>query len=53
MPVRIATRDFNETTDQTTELSDVKINPDVKDQDFDLGKLPDANWNVTEQPFQE
>lgn len=53
MPIRIATRDTNETTDRTTDLSDVQINPAVSDQDFDLGKLPDPNWNVTDQPFQE
>ena len=53
MPIRITTRDHNETMDRTTELSDVKINPQVSDQDLDLGKLPDPNWNVTEQPYQE
>jgi outer membrane lipoprotein-sorting protein len=53
MPVRIATRDKNETMDRTTELSNVQVNPSLSDADFDLGKLPDQDWNVTEQAFQE
>jgi len=53
MPIRIGTRDHNETMDRTTDLSNVKVNPNLTDQDFDLGKLPDPNWNVTDQPFQD
>jgi outer membrane lipoprotein-sorting protein len=53
MPVRIATRDHNETMDRTTDLTGVQINPDLSDANFDLGKLPDPNWNVTDQPYQD
>jgi hypothetical protein len=53
MPTRIATRDHNETMDRTTDLSNVQINQPVSDADFDLGKLPDPNWNVTDQPYQD
>jgi outer membrane lipoprotein-sorting protein len=53
MPVRIATIDHNETMDRTTDLSNVQINPSLSDADFDLGKLPDPNWNVTDQPYQD
>ena len=53
MPIRIKTRDHNETMDRTTDLSNVQINGSVSDSDFDLGKLPDPNWNVTDQPYQD
>ncbi len=53
MPIRITTLDSNESTERTTNLSDVQINAAVSDQDFDLGKLPDQDWNVTEQAYQE
>ena len=39
--------------DRTTDLSDVQINQSVSDSNFDLGKLPDPNWNVTDQPYQD
>ena len=53
MPIRIATRDHNETMDRTTSLTNVQINPTLSDKDFDLGALPDPNWNVTDQPYQD
>jgi outer membrane lipoprotein-sorting protein len=52
MPIRIATRDGNETKDQTTDLSNVKINPEVKDTDFDLGPLK-GDWNQTDEAYQD
>jgi outer membrane lipoprotein-sorting protein len=52
-PIRIGTVDRNETMDRTTNMTNVKINPNLRDQDFDLGPLPDPNWNVTEQPYQD
>jgi outer membrane lipoprotein-sorting protein len=53
MPIRIGTRDANETTDRTTDLSNVQINPDLKDSDFDLEKIDLSKWNVTEEAYQE
>lgn len=53
MPIRIGTRDANETTDRVTDLSNVQINPDLKDFDFDLEKIDLSKWNVTEEAYQE
>lgn len=53
MPVRIATRDANETTDRVTDLSNVQINPPLKDSDFDLEKIDLSKWNVTEEAYQD
>jgi outer membrane lipoprotein-sorting protein len=52
MPLRVATRDHNETMDQTTDLSNVQINPAIKDSDFDLGELK-GNWDQTEEAYQD
>ena len=53
MPIRIGSRDANETTDRMTDLSNVQINPDLKDADFDLEKIDLSKWNVTEEAYQE
>ena len=53
MPIQITTRDHNETMDRTTDLSNVQVNPNLSDQDFDLGKLPGSDWNVTNQPYED
>ena len=52
MPIRISTRNRNETTDQQTDLSNVVFNPQLTDADFDLGKVPAGTWNITEQAYQ-
>lgn len=53
MPIRIGTRDANETTDRVTDLSNVQINPQLKDSDFDLEKIDLSKWNVTEEAYQD
>lgn len=51
MPRRIDTLDVKETTTRSTELNDVRINPDLTDKDFELEKIRPEIWNVHEEPF--
>jgi outer membrane lipoprotein-sorting protein len=53
MPRRIDTLDLKQTTTRSTELTDVRINPDLTDADFNLEKIQAQNWNVHEEPFGE
>lgn len=55
MPRRIDTLDVKETTTRSTELTDVKVNPEppLGDADFTLPKIDQSNWNVHEEPFRE
>jgi outer membrane lipoprotein-sorting protein len=50
MPVRIETLDVNETDDRTTDLTNLKLNPGLKDPDFTLPPIgPD--WSQRQEPF--
>jgi len=49
-PVRIETFDKNETTTRTTDLSDVRVNPGLKDADFELPKIDD-HWQSTQEDY--
>ncbi len=51
MPRRIDTLDPKETTTRSTELTDVRINPELTDADFKLEKIQPEIWNVHEEPF--
>lgn len=51
-PVRIETLDKNETTTRTTDLSDVRVNPGLKDADFELPKI-DEKWDRTQEDYAE
>ncbi len=51
-PVRIATLDKNETTTRTTDLSEVRVNPGLKDSDFDLPKI-DKDWDSSQEDYKE
>jgi outer membrane lipoprotein-sorting protein len=53
MPRRIDTLDLKETTTRSTELTDVRINPELTDADFTLPSIQPQNWNVHEEPFGE
>lgn len=52
MPRRIQTIDPNETTARTTDLSNVKVNPNVSDTDFSLPHVGD-DWQLIEEAYQE
>ena len=52
LPVRIKTADINGNTERTTDLSNVRINPDLQDTDFALPKI-DNTWNLFEEPFED
>jgi len=51
MPRRIDTVDLKETTTRSTELTDLRINPELTDKDFELEKIKPEIWNVHEEPF--
>jgi outer membrane lipoprotein-sorting protein len=53
MPRRIDTLDLKETTTRSTELTNVRINPNLNDADFKLEKIQPQIWNVHEEPFGE
>jgi outer membrane lipoprotein-sorting protein len=53
MPVRIQTLDRNETTTRTTELKDVKIDSKLSDKDFELPKISEGEWKITEAPYED
>jgi len=51
-PVRIATLDKNESTLRTTDLTDIRVNPGLKDADFELTKIP-GDWQSTQEDYKE
>ncbi len=51
MPVRIETLDPNESTMQTTELTEISTNVALKDKDFELEKVDTKDWQMIEEPF--
>lgn len=51
-PVRIQTLDKNETTTRTTDLSNIRINPGLKDSDFELPKIGD-DWQRTQEEYRD
>jgi outer membrane lipoprotein-sorting protein len=53
MPVRISTLDFTGATERSTDLSNVQINPDLTDADFELPKIDEKEWNLIEEPYQD
>lgn len=53
MPVRIATLDRNETTDRTTDLRDVQLNPTLADRNFALERVDLSGWNVVDEPYND
>jgi outer membrane lipoprotein-sorting protein len=53
MPKRIETVDPNGVTVRTTELTNLKINPDLKDADFALEKIDEGEWNLIYEKFED
>jgi hypothetical protein len=51
MPVRIRTTEGPET--RTWDLSNIKVNPGLKDQDFELPPVDEKKWQLSEEPFGE
>ena len=52
LPQRITTLSKNETTEQTTELSNLRLNAGVNDADFQLQPIDDK-WQLVEEAFQD
>jgi len=52
MPVRIATIDTQETTENTTDLDVTSVNGGVKDEEFTLPEV-DNSWNRHDEPYAE
>jgi outer membrane lipoprotein-sorting protein len=55
MPVRIEALDANETTRRTTELRNIKVNPEpaLDDKDFALPKVDESKWELHTEPYQD
>jgi hypothetical protein len=53
MPVRIDTLDANEATQRSTELTNVRVNNGLTDDDFALPKIDDQEWTRHDEPFSE
>jgi len=51
MPCRIETLDAQETTDKTTDLSNVKLNLGLPSNVFDLPPIPEHGWQQIVEPF--
>jgi outer membrane lipoprotein-sorting protein len=52
-PVRVDTMDSAETTERTTQLLNVKVNPQLTDKEFTLENIPAHGWNLVEEQFQD
>jgi hypothetical protein len=55
MPVRIETLDRNQTTDRTTDLDNLKVNPKpgLNDADFTLPPIDNGGWNRHDEPLNQ
>jgi len=55
MPVRIEALDANETTRRTTELKNIRVNPEpaLGDRDFTLPKIDEGKWELHSEEYQE
>jgi outer membrane lipoprotein-sorting protein len=52
-PVRIDTSDAKGQMTKTTELREVRINPNLGDADFVPEKISPEQWNIHEEPFRD
>jgi hypothetical protein len=55
MPVRIEALDANETTRRTTQLKNIRVNPEpaLGDRDFALPKIEEGKWELHSEEYQE
>ena len=55
MPVRIEALDANEATRRTTELRNIKVNPEpsLGDRDFALPKVDEGKWELHTEEYQD
>ena len=55
MPVRIEALDANETTRRTTELKNIRVNPQpsLGDKDFTLPKIDENKWELHTEPYED
>ena len=53
MPVRIEALDVNETTVRTTDLKNIRVNPEpgLGDRDFALPKVEEGKWEMHTEPY--
>src|SRR3954469_24348 len=55
MPVRIEALDANETTRRTTQLKNIRVNPEpaLGDKDFALPRIEEGKWELHTEEYQE
>ena len=55
MPVRIEALDANQTTRRTTELKNIRVNPEpaLGDKDFALPRIDERSWELHTEPFED
>ena len=55
MPVRIEALDANETTRRTTELKNIRVNPEpaLGDKDFALPRVDENKWELHTEPYED
>jgi outer membrane lipoprotein-sorting protein len=55
MPVRIEALDVNETTRRTTDLTNIKVNPDppLGERDFALPQIDENKWEKHTEPYED
>ena len=55
MPVRIEALDVNESTRRTTELKNIRVNPEpaLGDRDFALPKVDENKWELHTEPYED
>jgi hypothetical protein len=53
MPVKIVTDDPNGTTQRTTTLTDVRVNTDLTDKDFQLPPINEKEWDRRQMQYEE
>ena len=55
MPIRIEALDVNEATRRTTELRNIRVNPEpaLGDRDFTLPRVDESKWELHTEPYED
>jgi outer membrane lipoprotein-sorting protein len=53
LPARIGTVDKKKTSGRTTDFKSFKLNPGLKDSDFELPDISGKGWNTTSEEYQD